>query len=69
MTKENWRYPQGPVSVEFKDLLKERIKNATDESKLKDILNGIHDAVLVCRNDPDGLREQRSNDSKNKVGL
>ena len=50
------QYAQGPVSIEFKAVLKEKIQAATTDTKMDDLLNEIHDMTLVCRNDPDGLQ-------------
>ena len=49
------KYAIGPVSIEFKNLLRARLSNA-NKNGLEDILNDIHEATLICRNDPNGLR-------------
>jgi hypothetical protein len=51
------RYAQGQVSVEFKALLRDRIRLAKTESDVEALLNDIHDSTLACRNSPDGLRK------------
>jgi hypothetical protein len=49
------KYAQRPVSKEYKDLFRARLKDASQDG-LEDVLNDIHDATLICRNDPSGLR-------------
>jgi hypothetical protein len=50
------QYAQGPISYEFKGVMRQRIDHAESEADFEKFLNDMHDAMLICRNDRDGLQ-------------
>jgi len=50
------KYAQGPVSQEFKQVVKQMVQSAKTEQELDAVLNHLHDATLECKNNPEGLK-------------
>jgi hypothetical protein len=53
---DTMRYAQGPISAQYKDVLKQRIEQVESEAEFEKFLTDSHDAMLICQNDPNGLR-------------
>ena len=49
------KYPQSNMSLDFQEVLLNKIQNAKTERQLHNLLDQVHDAVLEARNSPDGL--------------